>query len=98
MGELLRSGSLGEVVRDRVGEALLSAVRPASDYKTLLPPAAQGNVTLRRAQFFETGAGRLSIVLNGDIQVSGDKVTTLTSELKASEAKGQASTAETAPR
>jgi hypothetical protein len=98
VGELLRSGSLGEVVRDGVGEALLSAVRPASDYKTLLPPAAQGNVTLRRAQFFETGAGRLSIVLNGDIQVSGDKVTTLTSELKASEAKGQASTAETAPR
>lgn len=98
VGELLRSGSLGEVVRDRVVEALLSAVRPASDYKTLLPPAAQGSVTLRRAQFLETGAGRLSIVLNGEIQVSGEKVTALTSELKASEAKGQASTAETAPR
>jgi hypothetical protein len=98
VGELLRSGALGESVRNRITEALLSTTRPASDYKALLPPTAQGNVTLHRAQFLETGAGRLSLVLNGDIQVSSDKVTTLTSELKANEAKGQSSTAETAPR
>jgi hypothetical protein len=98
VGELLRSGTLGESVRDRITEALLSTIRPASDYKALLPPTAQGNVTLHRAQFLETGAGRLSLVLKGDIQVSSDKVTTLTSELKANEAKGQSSAAETAPR
>jgi hypothetical protein len=98
VGELLRSGALGESVRNRITEALLSTTRPASDYKALLPPTAQGNVTLHRAQFLETGAGRLSLVLNGDIQVSSDKVTTLTSELKASEAKGKSSTAGTAPR
>ena len=97
VGELLRSGTLGEFVRDRITESLLATVRPVSDYKALLPPVAQGNVTLHRAQFQETGPGRLSIVLNGDIQVSSDKVTSLTSELKAGEAKGHSSPAETTP-
>ena len=98
VGELLRSGSLGEVVRDRVSESLLASVRQASDYKALLPPAAQGNVTLQRVQFQEAGPGRLTVVLNGNIQVSSDKVTSLTSELQASEAKGKSSPAETTPR
>lgn len=98
VGELLRSGSLGEVVRDRVSESLLASVRQASDYKALLPPAAQGNVTLQRVQFHDTGPGRLTVVLNGNIQVSSDKVTSLTSELQASEAKGKSSPAETTPR
>lgn len=98
VGDLLRSGTLGEVVRDRITESLLTSVRSASNYKALLPSAAQGNVTLRRARFLETGAGGVSVVLNGDIQVSSDKAAILTSELKASEAKEPSSTAGTAPR
>jgi hypothetical protein len=98
VGELLRSGSLGEVVRDRISESLLASVRQASNYKALLPPVAQGNVTLQRVQFQETGPGRLSVVLHGNIQVSSDKVTLLTSELEASEAKEKSSPAETTPR
>ena len=97
LGDLLPSGTLGEVVRDRITESLLTSVRPASNYNALLPSAAQGNIRLRRAQFLETGAGRVSVVLNGDIQVSSDKAAILTSELKASEAKGPSSTEETAP-
>jgi hypothetical protein len=73
-------------------------VRQASNYKALLPPVAQGNVTLQRVQFQETGPGRLSVVLHGNIQVSSDKVTLLTSELEASEAKEKSSPAETTPR
>ncbi|MGA8623010.1 MAG: hypothetical protein WB660_31360 [Candidatus Sulfotelmatobacter sp.] len=103
VGELLRSGSLGEAVRNRIAESLLAVVQQASDYKTMLPPSAQGKVVLRRARFQETGSGKLSFVLDDDIRMSTDEMTTLTNELKASElkastAKGQTSPAETAPR
>ncbi len=98
IGELLRSGSLGEVVRDKIAQSMLTTVRQASDYKTMLPPTAQGKVILRRAQFQGTGSGKLTVVLDGDIRVSSNEVTSLISALKASEAKGQPSPPEAAPR
>jgi hypothetical protein len=99
VGELLRSGTLGEVVREKVTESLLSTVRQASDCKVLLPPVARDNVTFERARFQETGPGRLSIVLDGNIQLSSDKASLLTSELKAGEARSSTAqaTAETSP-
>src|SRR5579863_10107568 len=98
VGELLRSGSLGEALRDKVAESVLSTMRQGTDYKNILPSAAQGNVTMHRAQFQGTGAGKLSFVVLGDIRLSSDKVASLTVELKAGEAKGQPSSTETAPR
>jgi hypothetical protein len=82
VGELLRSGSLGEAIRDKIAESLLSVVRQGGDFKTTLPPSARGYTTLQRAQFEGTGAGKLLVVLDGEIQVSDDKATSLTSELK----------------
>jgi hypothetical protein len=82
VGELLRSGSLGEVVRDKIAQSLLSVVRQGGDFKTTLPPSARGYTTLQRAQFEGTGSGKLLVVLDGEIQVSDDKATSLTSELK----------------
>jgi len=93
VGELLRSGSLGDALRDKIAESLLSAVRQGGDFKLTLPPAAQGYATLHRAQFQSTGAGKLVVVLDGEIRVSDDKATSLTSELK-----GRSSSQETTPR
>ncbi|MHB8218586.1 MAG: hypothetical protein ACYDDS_21145 [Candidatus Sulfotelmatobacter sp.] len=87
VGELLRSGSLGDTLRDKIGEAVLSSLRQASDYKTILPAAAQGSVTLHHAQFQGTGTGKLSMVLDGDIQLSSDAVTALMNGSKVSESK-----------
>lgn len=92
VGDLLRSGALGETVRDKIRESVLSCVQGGSDYKALLPVAAQGSVTLQRAQFEETGRGGLSVVLDGDIQLSSDQVALLNNELKSGELRGQSST------
>ena len=73
VGDLLRSGALGESVRDTIAESVLSAVRQGSDYKTMLPAAAQGYIKLRRAKFEGTGAGELSIVLDGSMQLPDEK-------------------------
>jgi hypothetical protein len=82
VGELLRSGSLGDAVRDTITQTLLSTVRQSGDFKVTLPASAREYATLRRVQFEGTGAGRLIAVLDGDIRVSNERATALTSELR----------------
>ena len=48
----------------------------------MLPATAQGYATLRHAQFQGTGSGKLMAVLDGEIRVSDEKATALTSELR----------------
>jgi hypothetical protein len=87
IGELLRSGSLGETLRDKIAESLLSAVRQGGDFNATLPPSARGNATFRRARFQGTGSGRLLAVLDGEIRVSNERLTSLILELKTGELK-----------
>jgi hypothetical protein len=82
VGELLRSGSLGDALRDKIADSILSAVRQGGDFDATLPPAAKGGATLLRARFEGTGAGKLVGILDGEIRVSGEQATLLTSELK----------------
>jgi hypothetical protein len=89
VGELLRSGSLGEAVRDKIKESILSIIRQGVDFKTALPPGARSYATLRRAQFQGTGSGKLLVVMDGEITVSGDQLVGLTSELKGQSSLGQ---------
>ena len=93
VGELLRSGSLGDALRDKITESILSVAQRGGDFKTALPPAAQGNAVLRQARFEGTGSGKLMVVLDGEIRVSNDKATSLASEMKR-----QTSAQETVPR
>ncbi len=81
VGELLRSGSLGDAVRDKIAESVLSVVRQGGDFKAALPAAARSYATLRRVRFDDTGSGKLLMVLDGDLRVSNEKLTALTSEL-----------------
>jgi hypothetical protein len=101
VGELLRSGSLGETLRDEIKESLLSVVRRSGDFNTTLPPAAKGNAKLERAKFEGTGSGKLMVVLDGEIRVSDERATSLTSELKeraASQETLQKNVVEAVPR
>lgn len=101
LGESLRSGSLGAILRDKTSEAVLSAIRQGGDFKAILPPSAQGNVTLRRAEFEGAGAGKLVAVLDGDIRVSNENATAWIGELKgrsASQSAPQQAAPETVPR
>jgi hypothetical protein len=82
IGEWLRSGSLGETLRDTIAESLLSVLRQGEDLKTTLPPVARANTKLQRAQFQGTGSGKLLAVLEGEIRMSNEQVTSFTSELK----------------
>ena len=96
MSELLRSGSLGETVRDKISNSILSAVLRGSDYKTILPFAAQGEVTLRHVEFESNGPGQVSAVSDGELRVSADSAAALNNafkngELRMAETKAQSS-------
>jgi hypothetical protein len=82
VGELLRTGSLGDLMRDKIANSLLSGMRQGADFKVMLPAAAQGYTTLHHARFEGGSLGKLTVVLDGDIRVSDDKTPALTSELK----------------
>jgi len=93
---LLRSGSLGETVRDKISNSILSAVLRGSDYKTILPFAAQGEVTLRHVEFESNGPGQVSAVSDGELRVSADSAAALNNafkngELRMAETKAQSS-------
>jgi hypothetical protein len=82
IGDLLRSGSLGETIRDKTGQAFAAIMHQGGDFKTALPAGARNNATLRHAEFQGTGSGKLIVRLNGEINVSNEQLTALTRELE----------------
>jgi hypothetical protein len=91
VGELLRTGSLGEQMRDKTADTILAIIRQGGEFKTSLPTGARSYATLRSAQFSEAGSGRLMLMMSGDIRVPDDKLAALTGEL------GQASQVQSVP-
>jgi hypothetical protein len=71
--ESLLSGSLGASLRDQISVSILSAMQKGVDLKATLSPAAQEFSTIQKAQFQDAGAGQLSLVLNGQIQLSDEQ-------------------------
>ncbi len=80
--DLLRSGDLGVTLRDGVAASLLSALQKTADLQTALPPAVQQSVTLQKAQFQEAGVDQLSLVLEGQLQLSDAQLGQFTDQLQ----------------
>jgi len=82
LGELLRSGPIGEMLREKVTKALLSALQKGADRRLTLPPAAQDIAVIDKAQFRDAGSGRLAVVLGGEVQISDKQIQLLRRQLK----------------
>ena len=80
--DLLRTGDFGLALRDEIAASILSIMQKATDLKTTLPPAAQGNATIQKAQFQDAGAGQLSLTLDGQLQLSDAQTQQFTIQLK----------------
>jgi hypothetical protein len=79
--EELRSGSLGENLRDQAAQALLSASRAGSDFKTTLPLALQNSAVIQAARFQNVGVGGVSLALDGQVEISNQQADQLASQL-----------------
>ncbi len=81
LGEALRSGDLGDSLRDKVTQSVLSVVKVAADFKAALPPAVQGSAILQTMRFQDSGVGRMNSVLTGQVQISNEQANLLASQL-----------------
>jgi len=81
MGEALRSGSLGEDLRNTIAQSVLTAAQTGADFKITLPPAVQNSASIQSARFQDTGVGGLSAVLDGQIEISNEQADLLASQL-----------------
>jgi hypothetical protein len=82
LGELLRSGTVGQMLQDKIRNAVLKALQKGTDLSATLPPAVQGYVTIQNAQFRDGGAGRLMVLLAGEIRITNDQIQALAKQVK----------------
>jgi hypothetical protein len=82
LGELLRSGTLGDAIRDKVRTSILSAMEKGTNLSATLPPAIQGHATIQNAEFKDGGSGRLIVELDGEGQISKEQIQALTKQIK----------------
>ena len=81
MADDLRSGDLGDDLRDKVAKLLLLAVQSGVDFKSTLPQSLQNAASLDGAKFQDGGAGILRMVLSGQVQLSNEQATLLANQL-----------------
>jgi hypothetical protein len=82
LGELLRSGSLGDQLREKIRDSLSQAMQKGTNFKATLPPAIQDYATIEKAQFRDAGTGNLNVVLDGRIRISDEQIKLLATQVK----------------
>jgi hypothetical protein len=87
LGELLRSGTIGEMIKEKIRTSILSALQKGTNLSATLPPAVQGYATIENAAFKDAGSGRLMVVLDGQIRITKEQVQQLSQQVKERMAK-----------
>jgi hypothetical protein len=77
----LRSGDLGDDLRDKISSSVLAGLLAGTEFKTTLPAALQNSAAIQSAKFRDAGAGVLNVVLEGKTQISNEQVNLLASQL-----------------
>jgi hypothetical protein len=92
MAESLRSGSLGEDLRNKLSQSLLSILRSAVDFQKLLPAVVRQLAEVQSAKFEDTGIGKIAVELNGEMKITDEQASLMASQLnQALFAQGSAS-------
>jgi hypothetical protein len=79
---MLRSGDLGASLREQISAALLPVMQRAVDLKDSLPVAGQQFAMLQKVEFQDFGAGGLSLVADGQLQLTYDQTKEFAAQLK----------------
>jgi hypothetical protein len=82
LGEVLRLGNVGDLVRDKIQETVLAAVQKGTDLGATLPAEVQEHVTIQDVAFHDAGNGRLLLTLDGDAQLTNDELQALENKFK----------------
>jgi hypothetical protein len=79
--ESLRSGDLGDDLREKVSHSVLAALDAGMNFSKTLPAALQNAATIQSASFRDGGAGILDVTLEGKTQISNEQANILASQL-----------------
>lgn len=82
LGELLRSGAVGQMLQDKIRNAILRALQKGTDLSATLPPAVQGYATIQNAQFKSDGTGHLLVLLAGEVRITNEQIEALSKQVK----------------
>jgi hypothetical protein len=79
---MLRSGDLGDNLRQQIAATILAVLRQATNPDSVLPASAKENLSLQKAQFQNAGSDKLSFRLNGELQFSDEQAKLFADQLK----------------
>jgi hypothetical protein len=99
MAESLRSGDLGDDLRDKLNQAMTAAVLAGANFPNVLPPAVRDLAELQSAKFQDAGGGKLGIALEGRLEASDEQINAMATQLnQAAMANGTAKNSDAIPQ
>jgi hypothetical protein len=82
LGEVLRSGSMGASVKEKIANSIQSAIRKCMDLKSTMPARIAAATAFESARFASGPEGRLWISAGAGLRLSPDEFQALAHEMK----------------
>jgi hypothetical protein len=82
LGELLRSGSVGDALKEKIAGSIRSAIQKAANFNHILPPEIGSAATIRSVKFTNGPETRLCIESMADVRISPDRLRLLGKQLE----------------
>jgi hypothetical protein len=73
LGEVLRSGSFGDSIREKVKTSIESSIQKSANLKSTLPAGLEEVAALRAIRFSDGGQGRLWLTVEGDVRITAEQ-------------------------
>ena len=81
LGELLRSGPLGDSIREKIAASIQSAIQKSANLKSTLPSQIGSTAAIQTVQFADGGSGRLWLLVAGEVRLSAEQLRDVAKEL-----------------
>ncbi len=73
LGEVLRSGTFGDSIRERIAASIEAAVRKSADLRSIMPPEMAGVATVRSVRFADGVGGHLWLKASGEVRLGAEE-------------------------
>jgi hypothetical protein len=83
LGELLRTGSLGATVRDKIAASIQKAVRKGVNLQSILPASLENLAAIRGVEFSDGGNGQLRLSIRAEARLPAEQFQLLNKQLNA---------------
>ncbi len=82
LGEVLRSGTPGDILKDKIRESLLKSIRKATDLTPLIPEQVRPLLSIRTLGFESTPEGHFALQLDGSLQIPDGQLSSIQEQLR----------------